>query len=933
MQSNTLKESKEMCVSKENMNSPSREETVVVAMELEKSKASESEFKHHDYYLDVVEQHPSDVLEKLGTSFDGLEDEEVQRRLKLNGRNELPGERFLLLKQLYHALFNPFNLLLLCLALITFLTGDGGSDSINALIMLCMIIVSFSVTFVQEHRSSNATEKLKKMITKKAVVWRKSYQGSSSLRDVPISELVVGDIIKLSAGDIIPADVVLFESTDLQVSQSALTGESMPVEKYVAHARAIQRTLTSSSCSSGGSADIFDSASLCFMGTNVVSGSAAAVVLKTGSDVYLSSLAKSIAGNPVMTSFDRDVRKYVYFMGLVILIMAPLVFVINYATKGEVSESLLFAVSVAVGLVPEMLPMIVAVNLAKGASVMAKKKVVIKRLNVVQNLGAMDVLCTDKTGTLTDDNIALQHYCGPDGEVSSICLEFAYLNSSLQTGLRNILDKAVSSFCEDLWDDKHKESVARQYTKIDELPFDFVRKRMSVVLAENTKFSTIEKSPVTLVCKGAVEDVMRLCTHTIDSMGNCIPVCDNEKNELLKVCNGMNRKGLRVIAVATKSYDCRQVKYEERDMTFQGYLAFLDPPKESAKEAISLIRDAGVQVKVLTGDNDAVSSTVCSKVGIETGNILLGSTIEQMSDDDLAEAVENVQLFAKLTPMQKLRIVKQLQGNGHIVGFLGDGINDAPALNQADAGISVDNAVDISKEAADIILLEKNLMVLFDGIVEGRKVFANILKYIKMGISSNFGNVFSVLGSSALLPFLPMAPIQLLTQNLLYDISQIAIPWDNVDAEFLALPHRWDIVRDIGRFMVCIGPLSSIFDYATFGVMWYYFNATDPNNDHEVSLFQTGWFCEGLLTQTIIVHIIRTHKVPVFQSRPSLSLFLLTVVIMAIGLAIPYTPLGDVLAMTSLPGTYYGFLVLFIVSYVVLTQCVKHMYVRRWGIY
>eukprot|EP01135_Chromosphaera_perkinsii_P001876 Nk52_evm25s212 gene=Nk52_evmTU25s212 len=931
-------------------------------------------FKHHDYYTQMSRvKDPMEVVHMLESSPRGLRVSEARRRLVRDGKNEMPSGQYQLLWQVYHALVNPFNILLLGLALFTYFTGDGKTDSVNALIMLMMIVVSFTVTFVQEYRSNNATEKLKKMITRTVLVLRRDDEekeeeeddmgeyGPCKERKIPIADLVVGDVILMSAGDVIPADVYLLEAKELSVSQSALTGESMPVEKY-ANMPSSGRVNTASSSASASdsendecdqllpygklssstvslesheSSTLFDSPSLCFMGTNVVSGSAAGVVLKTGADVYLGTIAKTIVGKATMSSFDYDIRRYVYFMSIVIIIMAPLVFVINYLTKGSASDSLLFAVSVAVGLVPEMLPMIVAVNLAKGASVMATKKVVIKRLNVVQNLGAMDVLCTDKTGTLTDDNISVSGFYGPDGRESYQCLKYSFLNSHLQTGLRNVIDNAVNVYCTQSWGQAHVDEILSEYAKVDELPFDFVRKRMSVVVEEISKFNKIEHNPVTLVCKGAAEEVVNLCSSVVsdEDPSVVVPLNDTLRARILDIGGSMNAQGLRMVAVATRNYLMRPEKYEEKEMIFQGFLAFLDPPKESAAEAVELITNAGVAVKVLTGDNEAVAVTVCKKVGIAVDEILLGSTVDALSDEELREAAERVQLFAKLSPIQKSRIVQQLQAAGHIVGFLGDGINDAPALKHADAGISVDNGADISKEAAEIILMEKNLMVLYDGIVEGRKVFANILKYIKMGISSNFGNVFSMIGASAMLPFLPMSPIMLLTLNLLYDISQIAIPWDNVDVEFLAQPHRWNIVRDIGRFMVCIGPISSIFDYATFGLMWYYFNATDANNGHDVSLFQTGWFCESLLTQTLIVHIIRTHKMPVFQSRCSWSLGLLTTVIIGIGMALPYTPVGDVLDMVSLPGMYYVFLLLFITCYVVMTQMVKHFYVQKWGIY
>eukprot|EP00126_Sphaerothecum_destruens_P004703 Sdes_comp18341_c0_seq1m8080 len=876
------------------------------------NEKEKQDFKHHGYYLGITRQEPSLVLDVLQSSLVGLEESEAERRLKIYGRNEFPESRFGVLLQIYHALVNPFNFLLLVLAFITYFTGSGGSDDINALLMCLMIFLSFIVTFVQEYRSSSATQRLKKMITTKATVLRRHGICSKEM-EIPLRNIVPGDIIILSAGDMIPADIRILESKDLYVSQSALTGESMPIEKF------------SSYQEFGGG--LFDQPTLCFMGTNVVSGSATAVVMKTGQNVYLGTVAKSIVGRPSMTNFDRDVRRYVFFMFFVIVIMAPLVFIINYITKRDLKDSLLFAVSIAVGLTPEMLPMIVAVNLAKGGNVMADKKVVIKRLNVVQNLGSVDVLCTDKTGTLTEDKISVMKYLGPDGLLDQISLKLAYLNSRFQTGLKNLLDTAVID-CAHI---SGLQDYDKYYVKLDEIPFDFIRKRMSVVL------KNISTSQKILICKGAVEDVLALCTATIIA-GKQISLESSRLDQILNMCKEMNQQGLRVIAVATKEFPLECTQYEffqdsERDMVFRGFVAFLDPPKSTAMEAIWLLQQSGISMKVLTGDNDAVAKTVCSQVGIVLNRVVLGSELDSMCELELSEVVEEAQLFAKLTPMHKLRIVKALQSNGHVVGFLGDGINDAPALKEADAGISVDNAVDIAKEAADIILMEKNLLVLYDGVIEGRKVFANILKYIKMGISSNFGNVFSVVGASALLPFLPMNPIQLLAQNLLYDISQIAIPWDNVDPEFLAAPHKWNIIKDIGRFMICIGPISSLFDYCIFALMWWYFGCQDPNNNFQVSLFHTGWFIEGLLTQTLIVHIIRTHKVPLVSSRPSLSLALTTLVVVAVGIAIPFTKLGSILGLVPMPASYFGFLFLFIISYIFLTQTCKSFYVKKFGIY
>jgi Mg2+-importing ATPase len=653
------------------------------------------------------------------------------------------------------------------------------------------------------------------------------------------------------------------------------------------------------------------------MGANVVSGYGTGVIIQTGSKTFFGQLAHEIAGRRVPTAFDKGINKFTWLMIRFILVMVPAVFLINGLTKHDWLEALLFAVAVAVGLTPEMLPMIVTVNLAKGAIAMSRKKVIVKRLNAIQNFGAMDVLCTDKTGTLTQDRVILKHHLDINGRESARVLQYAFLNSHFQSGLKNLLDKAVLAHVE-----LHEElNIGAGYTKLDEIPFDFSRRRLSVVVSR-------EDGKQILICKGAVEEIFAVCTK----------YCQDSDTGLLDASHfaaakaqtiALNSDGFRVVAVAYKEIDSSKTTYsiaDEADLTLLGYIAFLDPPKESAREAIAVLARKGVQVKVLTGDNEIITRKICREVGLDPGEILLGSKIASMSAAELADIADRTTVFAKLTPEQKERVVRALHAKGHVVGFLGDGINDSPALKVADVGISVDTAVDIAKESADIILLEKSLLVLQEGVTEGRKVFANITKYIKMGASSNFGNMFSVLGASIFLPFLPMAPIQVLTNNLLYDFSQTTIPTDNVDEEYLALPRKWDI-GNIFKFMVFIGPISSLFDYATYGMMLYVFDAwSNP------SLFQTGWFVESLLTQTLIIHIIRTARIPFIESHASPALIATTVIICTVGMTLPFTWAGSALGFVPIPWLYWPLVAAMVVTYAALTHLVKVWFIRKWGL-
>ncbi len=842
------------------------------------------------------------LFKQLHSSPEGLTESQVRHRLEIHGPNlvvhEKPDPWYL---QLFRNFRTPFTLLLGVLSLISFLTHDiaGG------IVIAAMAFISVTLGFYQEYRSSQAAERLKAMVTNRATVLRR--QEGEPVQDLeePIENLVPGDVLHLAAGDMVPADLRLLSCKDLFVSQAALTGESLPVEK----------TATPPETQA---ANPLEWPTLCFMGSNILSGTAVAVVLRTGAETYLGTLAKSVVGRRVLTSFETGVNRFTTLMLRFMLVMVPLVFLINGFEKHNWFEAFMFAVAVAVGLTPEMLPMIVTVNLAKGAMMMSRKKVIVKRLNSIQNFGAMDVLCTDKTGTLTQNKVALLKVADAHGSKSPKTLEYAYLNSFYQTGLKNLLDVAVLAFV----DLEKSLKPQANYKKVDEIPFDFQRRRMSVVVEEESKRDL-------LICKGALEEIFIVCDQ-VEIDGVRTPLDEAMRKGLKGIPEDLNGEGLRVIAVAYKEMPTEHPAYSVKDecnLVLLGYLAFLDPPKETTKEAVALLKDHGVAVKVLTGDNDTVTRLVCSQVGIDAEKILLGGQIEAMGDGELAEAVEGCYVFAKLSPSQKERIIKAMHQKGHVVGYLGDGINDAPALRASDVGISVDNAVDIAKESADIILLEQSLLVLADGVLEGRKVFGNIIKYIKMGASSNFGNMFSVLGASALLPFLPMLPVQILIQNLLYDVSQTAIPLDRVDEEYLSRPRKWEIA-DIGRFMLFIGPVSSIFDYTTFALMWFVFGANSPERQ---SLFQSGWFVEGLLTQTLIVHVIRTNKIPFIQSRAAPALALTTLCVMAVGIYFPFSPLASKVGLMALPSTYFGFISLTLLCYCLLTQFMKTWFIKKFG--
>ncbi|MCF5724594.1 magnesium-translocating P-type ATPase [Pseudomonas syringae] len=848
----------------------------------------------------AANSHSLQLLGTLGTCTEGLNTQEADALRVQHGLNEVEHEQPLpWWVHLWHCYKNPFNLLLTLLAVISWLTEDMKA----ATVIFSMVVLSTLLRFWQEAKSNKAADALKAMVSNTATVLRRD---EAKRIELPIKQLVPGDLIVLSAGDMIPADCRVLSAKDLFVSQAAMTGESMPVEKFALQQDAHTR-------------NPLDLENILFMGTNVVSGAATAVILATGNSTYFGALAQRVtATDRATTSFQHGVNKVSWLLIRFMFVMAPLVLFINGFTKGDWTEALLFALSIAVGLTPEMLPMIVTSTLAKGAVFLSRKQVIVKRLDAIQNFGAMDVLCTDKTGTLTQDKIFLARHVDVWGHESDDVLEMAYLNSYYQTGLKNLLDVAVLEHVE-----VHRElNVGTAFQKVDEIPFDFNRRRMSVVVAQ-------DGLPHLLICKGAVEEVLSVCNSVRHGDTN-EALTDELLARIRQVTAAFNEEGLRVVAVAAQPMAPGRDTYslaDEKDLTLIGYVAFLDPPKESTAPALQALKAHGVTVKVLTGDNERVTAKICREVGLEQQGLLMGNDIEDMSDAELAKAVETTNVFAKLTPSHKERIVRLLKANGHVVGFMGDGINDAPALRTADIGISVDSAVDIAKEAADIILLEKSLMILEEGVLEGRRTFANMLKYIKMTASSNFGNVFSVLVASAFIPFLPMLPMHLLVQNLLYDISQIAIPFDNVDDEMLAKPQRWQ-PGEVGRFMLFFGPISSIFDITTFALMWYVFDANTP--DHQ-TLFQSGWFVVGLLTQTLIVHMIRTPKIPFLQSRAALPLMVMTGVIMAVGIFLPMGPLAHYFKLQALPSLYFVFLPVILLAYMALTQAVKGFYIRKFG--
>ena len=859
------------------------------------------------------------VYAMVDSSEEGLSQSDAEERISKFGSNKVDYDQApSWFEQLLKSFANPFIFILLAILAVSlvidvWLTQPGDEDFKTVVVIALMIVISAVIGFFQEYRSNRAAEQLKDMVKTTATVLRRE----TGKGEVEMSQLVPGDVVFLSAGDMIPADCRVVQSKDMFVSESMLTGESLPVEKWPLPVSDAEQK------------PVIKLNNLCFMGTNVVSGAATAVVVATGSSTYFGNIGKSIIGESPETAFDIGINKVSVLLIRFMLVMVPIIFLINGLLKGDWMEALLFSIAVAVGLTPEMLPVIVTTNLAKGAMSMSKHKVIVKRLNAIQNIGAMDLLCTDKTGTLTIDKIVLAQHLNVFGIEDFEVLKWAYLNSYHQTGLTNLMDVAVLEHVE-LYD---YLKVEKDFEKVDEIPFDFERRRMSVILKQKSEKHL-------LICKGAVEEMLDLCTHSFHpgedrelhiEQDEVVVMDDTMRQKVLDTSSRLNANGLRILLLAIREFEGdHPLNYgvdDETNLTFTGFIGFLDPAKPSAKPSIEALHKLNVEVKVLTGDNEIVTKKICGDVGIPIQNIMLGDELDIISDEELTSRMGAISIFAKLSPLQKVRVVKALRANGHTVGVLGDGINDAAALKEADVGITVDNAVDIAKESSDIILLEKDLMVLHKGVIYGRRTFGNIIKYIKMATSSNFGNVFSILGASAFLPFLPMLPIQLLVQNLLYDVSQTAIPWDNMDEDFLETPKKWE-ATGIRRFMIYIGPTSSIFDYVLFAVMFYVFKANSP--EHQ-SLFQTGWFVEGLLSQTLIVHMIRTKKIPFIQSWASAPVVAMTSLVMVIGLIIPFTPLATVLSMQPLPFSYFPWLIGILIAYAFLTQLVKTWYIKRFN--
>lgn len=858
------------------------------------------------------------------TSALGLVDDQVEENRDAYGENVITkGQEDSMIKKIYESIINPFTVILLVIALVSFITNvwlakPGEQDPTTSIIIVTLVLISGGIRFIQELRSDKAASNLSRMIVNTATVLR-----DGSEQEIPIDEIVVGDVIKLSAGDMIPADVVLIDSRDFFVQQSGLTGESDAVEK-VCLRKADSQNLDS----------LLESESLAFMGTNVISGRATALVLVVGDETMMGVIEQTINTYDEPTSFEREMNTISWLLIRLMLVMVPVVFVINGLTDGDWLEAGVFALSVGVGLTPEMLPMIITASLAKGSIIMAKEKVVIKKLNAIQDLGAIDILCTDKTGTLTQDEIVLEYPLDIHGDLDLSVLRRAYLNSYFQTGLKNLMDRAIINRT-------HKEAKKHEivrdldqtFHKIDELPFDFERRRMSVIVKD-------EDGVVSMVTKGALEEMLSVSTY-VEYKGDIKRLTDEVRQEVLAEVAQLNEQGLRVLGVSYKTdldeNDIFSVE-DERDMILTGYLAFLDPPKPSAAPAIKALAEYGVTTKILTGDNEKVTQAVCEKVGLDVERILLGSEIDTMTDQELAQVVETTTVFAKLSPDQKARIILCLKNNGHKVGYMGDGINDAPSMKVSDVGISVDTAVDIAKETADVILLDKDLMVLEKGLVEGRKVYANMTKYIKMTVSSNFGNIFSLLFASIFLPFLPMAPVHLIVLNLIYDLSCIALPFDNVDKEFLKKPRIWE-ANSIMRFMAWIGPISSVFDIITYMLLYFLvvpmilghgYNHGAADAAAFIMVFQTGWFIESMWSQTMVIHMLRSPKLPFIQSRPAFSVVVTTLAAAFFVTSLPYSPLASILKLSQLNGLYFVLLFAIIVLYMLSVTVVKRIYIKKY---
>lgn len=843
------------------------------------------------------------LFENFQSSKDGLSNDESRLRLEEVGKNIITSKKgknkFL---RLLDSIINPFNLILVAIAIITLLTDviliKGDPDYLTVVIIFILVAISSAIAFIQSEKSHNAVEQLTKLVTNNARVLR-----AGIWEDVLMEELVPGDIVKLSAGDMIPADLRFITTKDTFVAQAALTGESHPVEKY-------------NKISSKEIDIITDLDNIGFMGSNILSGSATALVLSTGNSTYFGSMAESLSGEKSIKSFERGVNSISRLLIRLTLLMVPTVFLINGFIKGDWAQSLMFAISIAVGLTPEMLPVIMTTTLAKGAVSMSNHKVIVKQLGTIQSFGEMDILCTDKTGTLTEDKIVLEKYMNLHGEDDKRVLRHAFLNSYFQTGLKNLIDFAIIKRASD----KDFKPLIDNYTKVDEIPFDFSRRRMSVVLIDKT-------GKRQLITKGAVEEILDICSY-VEIDGQVFEINEEYRKYAMTTYEKYNNEGLRILAVAQKNEVPKEHIFgvkDESNMVLIGFIGFLDPPKKSASLAIEKLRNHGVRTIVLTGDSEGVTAKVCSEIGIGIDRIILGNEVESFSDDELKIILQKHDIFAKLSPNQKQRIVKLLQEEGHTVGFLGDGINDAPALHQADVGISVDSAVDIAKETADIVLLEKDLVVLEEGVVEGRKTFGNIMKYIKMATSGNFGNMIAVIIASIFLPFLPMLPVQLLTQNLLNDFSQIGMAFDRVDNEYILKPHKWNS-KSVLRFTFVMGPLSSIFDILCFAVLWWIIGA---NTVEMAPLFQAGWFVFGTVSQVLVIYVIRTQRLSIIKSRPSRTLFISTLLVTIIAVIIGFTNIGIAIDIHKLPIKFMIWLGILSITYMLSAEFVKKKYIKK----
>lgn len=889
-----------------------------------KNKTKKVAVKNNVFFKEVSQLSKQETIKRLDSSLLGLTKDQIEEKQKEYGKNDFSHKHFVWYKQLFRNLVNPFIIILTIIAIYNFISyfviNDDPSDRSElwgAIIVLVMVVLSVVITFFQDFRSYKSSEKLREMVETTASVFR--YSGkfpdrkinlddlnsvAQNTKEILIEELVPGDIVFLSSGDMVPADVRLLKSIDLFINQAALTGEALPVEKHA----------TYNNKNSKKTSNMLEFENLCFMGTSVVSGGAIAIVIATGANSYFGTIASSITAKRPETSFNKGIKKVSYLLVAFMLAMITLIFVVNFFTKHDWLSALLFSISVAVGITPEMLPVIVSANLARGALRLSKKKVIVKNLSSIQNFGAMDILCTDKTGTLTEDKIELVRYLDPDGKKSHRVLELAFLNSSFQTGLKNNIDKTIIEKAQS------GKITKQDYHKVDEIPFDFARRRMSVVISKNDQDDI-------LICKGAVEEILKIC-HSVEIEDKVVPLDQEVKAKILQLSQDLNSQGLRVIAVGYRNFkaDKKQVYKikDESNLTLMGYIGFFDVPKKSAITAIQALKTHGVEVKILTGDNEIVTRAICNKVGLDPKTPLLGTEIDAISDQELSIRADETTIFAKMNPLQKARIIDILKLKNHTVGFLGDGINDAVALHHADVSISVNSASDIAKEASDIILLEKDLNVLEQGVTGGRITFGNILKYIKITIASNFGNVLSILIAAAWLPFLPMLAIQILLQNLLYDLSQLTIPWDGVDQEFIAKPRKWNI-KSIVPFALWNGPLSSIFDVATFAFLGYALHAI-PNDN--APLFQSGWFVLGITTQTLIFHLLRTAKVPFFKSNASWPVYVTTILFTAIGIAIPFTVIGTAVNLVPLPWIFFAYLVGIVIAYFGLSQLWKMLYIK-----